>query len=352
MINYSNLSFKRAIIHTIHPKAKKRDAYVTYDEQLFVIDNNIKKILTDRLTDAAGKDSRAFELEVGNAGADSFFSNCYNLNNLNDADFISKSKWIADKLAASQTRPQIPGGYIIILDCFDISDRKNVYIIIKAEAHEALIRKNAEVNALSNVFLSPAMKLFKIGILYEKEINAGCDPLKYGCFLFDENFRPEENAPASYFYDRFLGFSVSKNAKITTSRFYDFTIDFIHTYTEDFECRLNLENALNAEMISNQSPLFTPNDFANSYLPDQLKDEFSCQSGRTFPTSFVKDTTLLKSKLSTKKITFPHNIRITGPNDNFDQRIEFFNDHDVFAERLTQEDMNNFTIVLIAGKPL
>ena len=196
------------------------------------------------------------------------------------------------------------------------------------------------------------MKLFKIGILYEKETNAGSNPLKYSCFLFDENFRPEENAPASYFYDNFLGFSVSKNAKITTSRFYDFTIDFIHTNTDDFESRRNLENALNAEMISNQSPLFTPNDFANSYLPKNLKDEFCSQCGRTFPASFVKDTTLLKSKLNTKKITFPHNIRITGPNDNFDQKIEFFNDHEVFAERLTKEDMNNFTIVLIEGKPL
>ena len=156
-----------------------------------------------------------------------------------DPDFIQSSKDIADILADSQKRTNIPGGYIILLDALD--EEKSIYIIIKAEPHQALQRVDvqSQISLLKSVFLSPSQKLYKIGILCERLDPSGENPSdRFECWLFDDQFRAESH-PAEYFYKDFLGFTIGNNAKIQSQRFYDKTEGFIIDSFDDFQVKSN-----------------------------------------------------------------------------------------------------------------
>ena len=269
MIDFNNLNVRRIIIHTINPKQDGQDsASVDFSSEISRIDANVLAIIKVRLIDAAGRNSKAFELEIENTSLDSFFDLSKNLNSLNDSDFIRATSGIADLLADCQRKTSIPGGYLLIMNCIDNITHLPVHIVIKAEPHEALqfsiIDGHTQVNVLQKVFLSPSQKLYKIGIIYSKtdeqleNINE-----QFGCFLYDDQFRTDTH-PAEYFYKDFLGFSVGENAKIQSQRFFDKTEKFILTNIANTETKTNLLSVLKTEFSANENSTVNPTNFANT----------------------------------------------------------------------------------------
>ena len=223
MIDFNSLLVNRLIIHSIVAKQDGHDAgTVDASNEISEIEHSVLDIVRNRLIDAAGRNSKAFELEIDNFNPDSFFYLSKNLADLNEHEFILRTTEIAELLADSQRRVSIPGGYLLIMDCLDNDTNLPVVIVIKAEPHEALRLSinsgHTQVNVLTKVFLSPSQKLYKIGIIYQKtgdeteNIND-----RYGCFLYDDQFRADTN-PAEYFYKDFLGFTVGNNSKIQSQR--------------------------------------------------------------------------------------------------------------------------------------
>jgi len=356
MINYNNLTITRLIMHEITAKQDQQDnATTTYSNSLLQIDDSVIDIIKHRLIDAAGKDSRAFELELENTQADSFYHICQNLKDKTNAHFIQATKNLVDLLAEKQTRRSIPGGYFIVIDAMDSDNTLPVYIVIKAEPHEALRRSNAaggqtQIQLLQDVFLSPSQKLYKIGILNKKENPIGALPNNvFGCFLFDHQFRPDSH-PAEYFYRDFLGFSTSSNAKIQSQRFYDKSTSFVKNNFDDVSQKTELLQTIKNQFTIVQEPLLSPIEFASEYMPEgELRDSFIANVVSEFQGSFEKDSTLIENRLSKRRMNFPEDINLTGPDEDFDRRVEIVNSEDIFNQ-LSPED-ETYTIVKIYGKP-
>lgn len=340
------------IMHTIIAKEDHQDhASVDYENSLIELDDEVLRIIRKRLTEAAGRHSKSFELEIENTQEGEFFSICSQLKNHTEPEFISATKDIADLLALGQTNTSWPGGFLIILDCVDDVLQTSIYVVIKAEPHEALQRIDgqSQIALLKKVFLSPTQKLYKIGILYEKE-NPASDAVNdaYGCFLFDDQFRTISH-PAEYFYKVFLGFSIGNNAKIQSQKFFNKTESFILNEVQDLERKTELLNALRIEFTVNQEATITPNNFAHTYFAEVgLRDQYITGVVHQLPATIVKDQVLIKNKLTKRKVGFPNNIKITGPNDGFDDSVQFINEDD-----LGELDLNsdNYTLVKIIGKP-
>lgn len=352
-IDFNGITVSRMIMHKITEKQDNQDsATVELDRNLLDINDEVVALIKERLIDAAGKQSRAFSLEFddGYVGVGSLYQLCDGLSAVPDDEFIDKSCGIVELLASCQRRANIPGGYFILIDCQD--EDKALYVIIKAEPHQALqkIEGVSGLSLLKSVFLSPSQKLYKIGMIIERENPIGDAPNeKYDCFLFDDQFRTI-TTPAEYFYKEFLGFSIGNNAKIQSQRFYDKTHNFIVENIEDTETKTNLLEALRNEFLVNQNPVTTPSDFARVSFPTPaLRDEYIGDIAHELPASFVRDTVLIKNRLNKRKINFQDNINLSGPNANFDENVQFVHDVEEF-QRLIQDE-GEFTIVKIKGRP-
>lgn len=354
MINFNNIHIDRLIIHTINQKLDGQEhATVTPSTSLLEIDERVLEILKIRLIDAAGKNSRSFELQLENTEDYSFYGISHDLETKDDPAFISATVSLAELLAESQKRKSIPGGYLIIVQAKELDTENSLIISVKAEPHEALQHKSingqSQVQLLEKVFLSPSQKLYKIGILYEKDKNEATDlSRKYGCFLFDDQFRSESH-PAEYFYKDFLGFSTSENAKIQTQRYYEQTSAFIKRNFVDVEDKLELLSALKVELKTSQSPIITPSNFAQQYISDMdIKDKYNSEIVDELPPSIQKDLTLISTKMSKRKINFPKNINVVGPDQSFDSRVNIVKDQQELDSLTTN---SSYTIVKIEGKP-
>lgn len=355
MIDFNNLLVNRLIIHTINAKQDGQDcAAVDPSNEISEIDHNVLEIIRNRLIDAAGRNSKAFELDIDNANPDSFFKLSNDIANLNENEFIQRTTEIAELLADSQRRVSIPGGYLLIMDCLDNDTNFPVIIVIKAEPHEALQFSinggHTQVNVLRKVFLSPSQKLYKIGIIYKKnEEESENVNEQFGSFLYDDQFRADTH-PAEYFYKDFLGLTVGNNSKIQSQRFYDKTKNFVMTNVEDFKVKTALVSALKNEFTINQNDTINPLNFANTYIPTQggLRDSYIGDICQELPFAIVKDDSLLKTRLTKRKIDFPSNINLSGPEEGFDNRVEIIN-QDTIATLVA--DNPEYTIIKIMGKP-
>lgn len=349
MLNFNNLSFARLIVHHIAAKLPHEDtASAIYENDLFEIPPKVEIKIKERLIDAAGKNSKAFELEIESIEEGSFFSLAKELNEQNKKSFIKTTQNIADLLALSQTRNSIPGGKLIIIDAMDKTTKHEVVIVIKAELHEAFQQNKTSLELLDNIFLSPSQKLFKIGILYAKNKSRAVTE-KYGCFIVDDQFRADSQ-PAEYFYKAFLGFTIGSNSKIQSKRFYDKTQKFIKENYEDTEASIDLVKALKFEFSLNNEKTVTPVDFAKKYFRKQeIRDNYISEVANELPGTIVKDSTLLENLLNSRKLTFPNNIRVVGPEEEFERSVKMIGSKTEF-KKLDFTD-STYSIVRIAGKP-
>jgi hypothetical protein len=356
-INLNNLSIVHAVMHTIRKREEPNLTGIPeFAPDQEVLTEGVVRVIKERLINAMGKASKAFQLDILHDHSGSFYQLTEELRVIqNDDGFMDVSRRMATLLAGSQTKSSIPGGYLLILNCTEAG--KRVVIVIKAEPHEALIKPAGEspITLLDHVFLSPSQKLYKIGILCDKEVfEAGArDALdkngRYDAYLFDDQFRIK-STPAEYFYKDFLGLTISENAKIQSQKFYDMTEQFIKSAFTDTDEKTDLLRVLRDEFNLNMSPSVTPAVFADTYFPQVLADQYKNDTQFELPLSILKDPILIKAKISKRQVEFPGHILLSGPNDEFDEKVKLIN-----GNRL-QEDANmanaaNYTFVRIAGRP-
>ena len=170
MINIELIDFKRVIMHEILRKTNQSDAMPSCVDSLVVLDDDVVKTLKDRLNIAFGKRTRCFEMNIANIAPNSFYDLCKDLKLQEDNVFIENSKQLAGLLAKSQNQKKIPGGYFLFIEGVNRTNQASVYIAIKADLQEALLKDKVTgvISVLKEVFLSPAQKFYKVGLMKEK----------------------------------------------------------------------------------------------------------------------------------------------------------------------------------------
>jgi hypothetical protein len=335
-------------MHEVHEKIPGEPfCKVSFSENPIVINDEVEQIIKKRLIDAAGRDSRSFELKINKTDNGSFFELSKEIIESDGDSFFENSKKIVTLLGESQTHHIIPGGYLIIILASDEESRP-VIIVIKAEPHEALkVLPNDQIS-LEKVFLSPSQKLYKIGVLHQLTNGASLSSDMFTSYLFDEQFR-QDGHPAEYFYSSFLGLSVSENAKIQTHQFFAKTEAFILKHISNASDKHKQFTHLRSYIGSNITTI-RPIDFANNYMLPITKDMYISQVVQELPSSFVKNPVLIKNNIKQRKISFAGNVKIIAPETSFsEKKITIFND----KSQLDKIDLSNdeYSILLIKGLP-
>ncbi|MBX3044049.1 MAG: nucleoid-associated protein [Candidatus Kapabacteria bacterium] len=355
MINFYDLEFKRVVLHQIVAKSDGMEhATVVPDENLFELSEDVENVIKERLAKSASKVTKAFEPEILDYHGGTFFGFCETLKEKGNSNFLATSVDIAMLLARAQTKNNIPGGSFIFIEAISKSF-KTCYIAIKAEWNTALRyeihNRQSQIKLLDDIFLDSSSKNFKVGAIFEKDESGFEVPYPnslFGAYFYDEQFTIDSK-PAEYFYQDFLGFTLESLPKIQSMKFYNNTDNYIRTFVESHDEKDNLLLALKQEFLSNEEPNISPMEFAEMYFhePD-MKDTYLNEVASYLPKTITKDPLLIKSKLDKKKIEFPNNIALSGPQKTFDFSVQIINSKDEIDDINFEDDV---TILKIKGKP-
>lgn len=330
-----NLNIDNIIIHQIFEKdIYKNIKEPIYNNQFTTLDITGLSVLEQRITDALSNNSHSMPMEIVDINPNSTFSYVTKGIKVNDTMFIDISKEMTYKLALSQTSRRIPGGIVVIMrGTVGVSNRPFLGIL-KAEIQQGFMinQSNSQLllNYVSNLLLTPQQKFYKIGFFINVEECDIDDPLenqleKYLCYVYDNNIRNTSiDEAAQYFYGTFLGCTFLKSNKQLTKQFYVSAKDFINRCDSlSDEEKLELNYALYTYLKVDQNNIVNVDDFATSYLKQDLLDSFrSYMLEKEVPLHAIeKDISLLDKTLKKRKIKFSSDVSISAPSAGFNELI-------------------------------
>jgi len=357
MINFAHSTFNRIIIHRVNAKLRHEEhSSVEHEDELISADDEAQEIIKSRITEACGRQSKSFKLQIAQIQNGHFFSLAKDTYNLTEADFVERSKTIASLLASSQKRSNIPGGILIVIDGVT-DDNMNFVLVVKAELQQAFktnlnaATRRQQIEVLKDIFLSPAEKFFKIGILRQAiNLDETYPNSDYACMIYDDQFRPG-GEPAEFFYKDFLGFSIDKNEKWLTKGFFDDAKSIIETHATSYEDKKECIAALRTIYKQDQTGIIDPIDFGDRFLPDNIRGHYA-SNVLTLPKysrPFVKDLSLMGRELDRRVMTFRNKVNVIAPEETFDESVTVIKT--IEEAILSLEDGGASTLLKINGAP-
>lgn len=334
-MSFENLFISRIIIHEVFSRgADKALVQPTYGTQLLVLPQDARDALQARITNALGQSSHGVEMTIRETGAESTWLKANEIieSQGNGPLFINLSQNVASKLAVAQSNRTIPGGIVVVIEGTAGNPARSFMCVIKAEPHGGFTKRqnNGQLTLeyLKDLILTPQAKLYKIGAFLRQDPGAATpDQLTNGwrAFLFDDLItQGNKLSAAQYFYEGFLGLAFPSNSAFQTKQFHTLTKDFIRNANVEPEKKIDLLNALNAYLKTDQAATIQVDVFSQSYLGDaQLQDAYTqYMQQKNFPTTAIhKDLSEVQSQLRLRKLVFSHDIRLTAPADQFENYV-------------------------------
>jgi hypothetical protein len=344
-MDFRNSSIQRLIVHLIRAKDLYSNSKVEPTHNLTPINEDITKIIIKRVTNACGRPTKSFEVEIEDESK--FLTFARELKSANDTEFISISTKIADSLAVSQTMQNATEGYLFVIDgrwengCY-------FCILIKASFDNGIntttIDGQTIMQLVEKLLLSSNQKLFKIGILHE-ELKDNAE-LVYKSILFDDQISTGEK-PATYFYSTFLGLRIDNNPKKKTQMFYRSNKAFIQKIEDDVR-RIDVMNGL-VMYLKNEEIHASAIEFSRRHIPSEFRDLYDKEIISVFPHAFIKDNTLIKTVLRVRTLSFGRSkVKVSAPSETFDNVIKLIQTE----ADLEQLQVNQgYSILKISGRP-
>lgn len=330
---FEGFIIERVIIHRLYDKLASGTPEPKISEKLVNLSSEARDALQRRLTAALGSRSHGIEMSIKKVEADSFFQNAAGLMHSTDSGYISKSGKLAQGLHDAQISTSAPGGVLAVLSGRVGENALRFLAVIKAELQDGFVTDEqpdqVSVEYVAELLLTPAQRLYKIGILIETASSQshpdyGYQPAGYRAFLFDHLITTTGSKPAAaYFYAGFLGMDVQASAKKLTQNFFQWSTDFINTAQLEIDTKMELHEALRVELRSKDTTI-SVSGFGDKHLDEKLRKEYDgFMELKGFPKNSVyKDTYFIKKRLhKRRKMNFTSNVQITTPPDAFRELV-------------------------------
>lgn len=204
-----NLRIGRVAVHEIFQRDESRRIVPpVFAQQLDLLSFDANEAFRQRVTEALSARSKSVELTILKDGVGTFFSDVEALVGTSDADFLTSSRNIATRLAEAQLGQNIPGGMLIVFDGTVGAASHQFIGVIKAEIQDGFRRRRigeALTEFISDLFLTRAQRLFKVGMLIRSNAGAAA-AAGWQALVFDHNIvTGNREAAAQYFYESFMG---------------------------------------------------------------------------------------------------------------------------------------------------
>lgn len=221
----------------------------------------------ERVTEALSAQAKSIELQIVKCDETSHIANARDLIDSKDDRFLALSCDTADRLAGAQLHRSIPGGILVVFDGTVAVNNHRFLGVIKAETHSGFRRHQDEkkriiTEFLSEVFLTPTTRLYKIALFVLESLSPKPLPAGWRSFVFDSNISPNHReAAAQYFYEGFLGCLLPEDGAYETSRFFDLTKDFVRKTDLTPQIKRKVVDALITFVQAETARTFTASEF-------------------------------------------------------------------------------------------
>ncbi|MFY9853037.1 MAG: nucleoid-associated protein [Terracidiphilus sp.] len=252
-----------------------------------------------------------------------------------EANFVEASQHLATHLHQVQNRTISPG-LLCVIDI--VVDGRHGLIIMKLEREEGaqleLERSNGRtqfaMSVLENLVLTDGTKLFKTAAF----LRTGTGDDDFDMSACDSQHRVLDSTEMARFWLSYLGCTVEEDARVTTSKFFNTTVEFANTYVTDLVDKTHIYESLNTELRSNKRNII-PRDFVRDYVPEGLQRAcIEFLEERHVPLrTFVKDVEDVRAAL--RKLTYvsEEGVRISVP-EGQDGLVEVDEERIVVNDRL------------------
>lgn len=318
----TSLKITNAIVHDI-PKHKINDFSVApiFSQKESSLTPYLRLFFKDSIIKALGRD-RSFRIcydQSTDSPVNSHVSDIIK----SDIDFVNQSIGIGQHLFNIQ-KGYNASGILFILKC-NLSGN-SVCIIMKLERDGGAqltlnpVTKSFDISLVENLMLTEKTKLFKISLLIERsdfKCNFDGEMMDYQINI------KQRKELSSFFVSDFLGCQPFEDPKVTTKKFYSITRTFIQSVVIDKIEQAKYIQDLNSYLQKNNQQL-NPREFSEDYFTSpQIKDQYkSFLETKHFPyKAFLKDLTLVKSKIEKFMVAFKNGIAIYGSKGNFQKNV-------------------------------
>lgn len=315
---FENLTIGRVAVHEVYQRNEDRSIRApAFADQLEDLGPEALTAFRLRMTDALSGQSQSLQMTIIKHDAGSFLASAESITGASDADFLSGSKVVANKLAEAQLARRIPGGMLVVFDGTVGAPAAPFVGVIKAETQAGFRRSRkddrAVIEFLQNIFLTPATRLYKIGVMVQAD-TAVAKPDGWKAFVFDSNISlSNRESAAAYFYESFLGCALPSDGPYETARFFDLTKEFVRKADLDVEKRRDIIDSLYVFVRDEQEPTFTSNQFGDRFLPADLRDTYAnfMDSKKFAATAVVRDISQMGNRLRRRRFKFGQDIELT-----------------------------------------
>ncbi|MCS4305720.1 uncharacterized protein YdbL (DUF1318 family) [Rheinheimera pacifica] len=325
---FEGLTIHRLIAHTIFARGKdKALVKPNLTDKLLPLQGEAKDLIQLRVTTALGSSSHGLEVQIVKNDTNSFMQKAASSIHAKDDEFIALSRALALDLAEAQTNPKWPGGVLIVFSGKVGESQQPFLAALKAETDKGFdveeVNGEITLKLVKKMLLSQTQRLYKIGVLIENQYqkptdDTGYSPVNYRSFLFDHLLTATETRPAAaYFYDTFLGMSITGSSKYQTRLFYEETRNYIDAMPIDDGDKYDLREALRAELRS-QNATIQLKEFAETHFePEFRSDYIKTLTEKGAPDgAVVKDIDYIKAKLRRpRNFMFSSGVKIQAPAD-------------------------------------
>lgn len=335
--SFEGIIIERVIIHKIFPRNGSEMVEPKRSRKFVIFPQEALDTLQIRIYKALGNKSHGIEMSIAQSESGSFFQRSASMLACSDEDFIDLSRDLAVDLAKAQMTTNAPGGMLAIIKGRVGSQDAPFLAAIKADIQDGFKAdeddENVTAEYISTLLLTEAQKLYKIGFLTpvnnKPPFKGLFDPADYRAFLFDHLMTATETrSAAAYFYNVFLGMSIQSSSKKLTQDFFEYSRTFIDTSPISTDEKLELHEALRAELRS-QTATLSASDFGSKHIPKGLQDNYlTFLEVKGFPNNAVlKDTAYISAKLKRRrKYIFGNGVWISTPPDAGAETIKIESD--------------------------
>lgn len=330
-IDLANLKIDKFAIHTIPKRNADRTAcQAIYAKKVINLPLIAATSVQVRITEALGNTSHSIEVAFDQYGADSFGQIGAILMHCAESRFLTESRLLADKLAKAQVNRDLSASKLIVATGRAGAGAKRFLLVIKAEMQDGFAENaDNDLDHLTELFLTPSQKLFKMGIMSEEHAAKPEDGLynldNYAARLFDHLLTATETRPAAhYFYSQFMGVEPVVSDKRLTRDFYEKTKSFVNSSQLPQNQKIDLLEALRVDLKSKNAVIHVKT-FADQHMDKTERDEYiAFMRDEGFPkTAVTKDTEFVKSRLSRKqRIRFQHGVELSAPADKLHELVK------------------------------
>lgn len=316
-MQFENLIIGRIAVHEVFQRSDNRELRKpVYGASLEQLSPDARAAFRQRITDALAARTQSLAMAIQQSGPESFVAEAHANAGSTDEAFLSFSRRMADKLAATQLARSIPGGMVVVFDGTIGVNNHRLIGVIKAETQAGFRRNTAVLEFIQNIFLTPATRLYKIGIMIQHDPNATNFANGWQAYVFDRNISLNNRETAAmYFYESFLGCSLPSDGAYETVKFFDLTKEFVKSSESIPQPKKrDVMDSLFVFLRTEDAPTFTSSQFSERYIPAELRDDYEnfLNSRKFTSTAVVRDTSQMGNRLRRRRLSFGGDIELSA----------------------------------------